>query len=263
MRKTLSNVVKLIDSVTDKLSVPEAFLLDIKKSVEITDKKNQSKPSPTYKPSGMNCMRASYYQITGAEQDSSNASYILVGIAESGTDRHERIQQYITDMKSNGFDCEYVDVSTFIKQRGLDYLEVRSKTNYETKLYWKDMNLSFLCDGIIKYRGHYYILEIKTETQEKWFKRSGVDPNHYNQATAYSLAFNLPQVLFIYENRNTCDKKAYLFDITDDMRTGLIGYIANCDSYIESKIVPPKPLDSGPKFCQYCSYRKVCDKDGG
>lgn len=263
MRKSLSSVVKLIDSVTDKLSVSESFLMDLKKSVELTDKKSQTKPSQTYKPSGMNCIRASYYQVKGVEPDPANSSYILVGICESGTDRHERIQQYITDMKSNGFDCEYIDVESFIKRRDLNYLEIKNKTAYETKLYWKDMNLSFLCDGIIKYRNHYYILEIKTETQDKWFRREGVDPNHYQQATAYSLAFKLPEVIFIYENRNTCDKKVYVFNVTDEMRLSLVGYIANCDSYLSSNITPPRPDNYGPKLCQYCSYRKVCDKDGG
>ena len=260
-RTSLKHISTLIKSITDELPVEQSLLLDMKKSIETSNIKNARTPSTSYKPSSMNCIRQSYYQITGAEADESDVNYCLIGIAESGTDRHIRIQQYLLDMKSNGFDCEYIDVGEFIKYRDLNYLEVKSKEVMETKLYWPELNLSFLSDGIIKYRDKYYILEIKTEVSYKWQSRKGVDPNHYHQATCYALAFGIDDVIFIYENRDTCDKKAYLLHVTDEMKQDVLGYISNCDSYVSQKQVPPIPDNVSNKTCSYCPYKKICNKE--
>lgn len=265
-RTALKNIFNLIDTAKAELPPEQSFLSDLRRSIELTDEKNRREGSKTYKPSGMNCMRQSYYVITGAKADETNASNVLVGICESGTDRHERIQQAVLDMKSNGMDCEYINVADFVKSRNLDYLDIVKEPDfankdYETKLYHKTLNMSFLCDGIIRYHNHYYILEIKTENSSKFFNRQGVDHSHYRQATAYSIAFGIDEVVFLYECRDNCDKKAYMFTVTDDMKQELIGYIEECDSYIKSFKVPPKPENVMRKTCSYCQYKNQCGKD--
>lgn len=258
-RSALKNIARLLKE--DNRSVEQCFLDDLKRSIELTDKKNSRMPSKTYKPSGMNCIRQSYYQIKGYEIDNSDSSSTLVGICESGTDRHERIQKAVASMKDNNIDCEYVDVASYVKSRNLADIEIVSQQGMETKLYHKKYNISFLCDGIIKYKGKYYILEIKTENSYKFMNRKEVDPSHYKQATAYSLAFGIDNVIFLYENRDICDKKAYMYTVTDDMRNKLVEYIETCDSYIQQDKVPPKPVDVPKKSCNYCSYKKYCEVD--
>lgn len=266
-RNSLKNIFNLIDTAKAELPPEQSFLNDLRRSIELTDEKCAFKGSQTYKPSGMNCIRQSYYVITGADADESNSSSNLVGICENGSDRHERIQQAVLDMWHNDIDCEYINVANFVRQRGLDeYLDIVkepdfSNKQYETKLYHKTLNMSFLCDGIIKYHSHYYILEIKTESSGKFFQRNGVDSSHYHQATAYSIAFGINEVMFLYENRDTLDKKCYLFNVTDDMKQELLGYIEECDSYIKKLKVPPKPEDVAKKTCTYCKYRTRCGKD--
>ena len=122
--------------------------------------------------------------------------------------------------------------------------------------------MSFLCDGIIWYRGHYYILELKTESIYKWQSRQGVDPAHYNQAIAYSAALGLDEVIFIYINRDLLDMKAFLFTVTDDMKQELVGKIEECDSYVKKRTTPPKPTNIDRKTCEYCQYKKACRRDG-
>lgn len=261
-RTSLKNVMRLIDIEKEKLTPENSFLEDLKRSIEITDESYVGLPSKTYKPSGMNCIRKSYYQIIGVEPDEGVSSYTMVGICNSGSDIHVRIQEAICDMRDNGMDCDYVDVAKFVKDRNLDYLEIRSQQGMETKLYHKDLNMSFLCDGIIKYKNHYYILELKTETSRKWWDRGGVDPVHYNQAIAYSIAFELNEVIFVYINRDMLDMKAYMFNVTDEMKQDLIGYIEECDGYVDRMIAPPKPDDVARKTCEYCMYRQTCRKDG-
>lgn len=266
-RTSLKNIINLVDSITEELPVEQAFLNDLNRSIELTDAKNSKPGSKTYKPSGMNCIRQSYYVITGTKDDGHNSTSSIIGICQSGTDRHERIQDAVLHMKANDMDCEYINVADFVEQRGLtEYLDIVQKPNFkkgefETKLYHKTLNMSFLCDGIIKYRNHYYILEIKTEASFKFNDRKGVDPSHYHQATAYSIAFGINEVLFLYECRDNCGKKAFLFNVTDEMKQNLIGYIETCDSYIKKLKVPPIPKDVAKKTCSYCNYKERCNAD--
>lgn len=261
-RDSLRNVCRLIDAANTKVSPEQAFLADLKRSIEKSADKEARKPSQTYKPSSMNCIRNMYYQVIGAEQDQSQSAYCSVGICNSGTDIHIRIQKAVEDMKNNGIDCEYIDVADYVKSRNLDYLEIVEKSGMETKLYYKDLNMSFLSDGIIRYKNHYYILEIKTESSFKWNTRDNVDPTHYKQGTAYSIAFKLPEVLFLYVNRDVLDMKAYMFVPTDEMKQDLVGMITECDGYVSRMICPPKPENVPKKTCSYCGYKTLCGKDG-
>ena len=261
-RSSLKNVIRLLDEVQETLPPEQGFLKDLERSIELTDKKNARKPSQMYKPSSMQCIRNMYYQRSGIEQDPEEGSYVRVGICNSGSDIHVRIQTAVTEMKSNGMDCEYVDVAEFVKNRELKDIDIVSKQGMETKLRHNVYHLSFLCDGIIKYKNRYYVLELKTETVNKWFPRQGVDPSHYDQATAYSVAFDLDNVIFVYINRDTLDMKSYMFTPTSDQKNELIGKLVDCEGYVERKIAPPKPTGLHKKVCSYCRYKTECRKDG-
>ena len=260
-RNALRNVIRLIDTVTETVSTEEKFLADLKRSIEMDADSSSRLPSKTYKPSGMNCIRQSFYQLVGKSPDESKSSYTMVGICNSGTDIHVRIQTAISRMREHGMDCEYVNVADFVNTRNLEYLDIVSQNGMETKLYHNKLNMSFMCDGIIKFEGRYYILELKTESSYKFMNRKDVDPAHFNQGTAYSLAFGLNEVLFVYINRDIFDMKAYMFHVTDEMKEHLITYIEECDSYVKRLIAPPKPDDVAKKTCNYCIYRKTCQKD--
>jgi CRISPR/Cas system-associated exonuclease Cas4 (RecB family) len=261
-RNSLKGICKLIDQANEKLSPEQSFLADLKRSIEMSADEGKRKPSQTYKPSSMKCIRNMYYQRTGAEPDEELSSYCSVGICNSGSDIHIRVQSAVEDMKKHGIDCEYIDVADFVKSRNLDYLEIVSKEGMETKLFHKTLNMSFMCDGIIRYNNHYYILEIKTEASFKWSNRTGVDPAHHKQGTAYSVAFNLPEVMFLYINRDILDMKAYRFIPTDEMKEELVGTIEECEGYVNRMICPPKPEDMPRNVCNYCSYKTKCRKDG-
>ena len=261
MRSSLKNVCRLLNTVQQDIPVEQRFLADLKRSIELTDKKEARKPSQTYKPSSMNCLRQMYYQVIGVEYEESS-NYCLIGICESGSDRHERIQTAISKMVSNGIDCHYMDVAKFVKSRELNDIEVVSKQGMETKLFHKKLNMSFLCDGIIRYNGKYYITEFKTESLYKWQARKGVAEEHYNQAVAYSTAFGIDEVIFVYINRDSTDMKCYLYTVTGDMKQDFIGRIEMCNSYVENHNVPPKEETTPKKTCEYCNYKEQCRKDG-
>ena len=261
-RKSLSNVARLIDQVKQELPVEKSFLFDLQRSIEQDAKKSYRPPSKTYKPSSMHCVRNMYYQVIGADVSDSDSSYIGVGICNSGTDIHLRVQTAVMHMIKNNIDCEFLDVAQFIEDRNLEYLRVVSKCGAETKLFYPAFNMSFMCDGIIKYLGKYYILEIKTETSRKWFVRESVDKKHYLQATAYSMAFGINDVLFVYISRDTLDMKAYILTVTDDMKDLVVSRIEECNTAVANFKVPPIPTDLERSVCEYCNYKSRCRKDG-
>ena len=265
MARNLKNIARLIETVNDTKPVEEQFLSDLKRSIELTAKKESRKPSQTYKPSGMNCIRAMYYQVMGKDCiDEPN--YTNIGICNSGSDIHERIQQAVIDMKANGMDCEYINVADYIRSRELPDIEIVQEPDfengqYETKLYNKKYNMSFLCDGIIRYKDHYYILELKTEASFKWQSRSAVDPKHHHQGIAYSLNLGLDEVIFVYINRDVLDMKSFMFKVDDKMRQELIDLVENCQGYVDRQITPPKPDNLNKYSCKYCGYVNICNAD--
>lgn len=261
-RSSLKNVCRLLEEATKEVPVEDSFLADLKRSIEMDNEKHKRKPSQAYKPSSLKCLRNMYYQVTGKEQDKGTMSSTLIGICNSGTDIHERVQKYVDGMKDNGIDCEYVNVADYVRSRNFDYLDIVKQQGMETKLYHKTLNMSFLCDGVIRYRGRYYILELKTESIYKWQTRKGVNPEHYNQGTAYSIALGIDDVIFVYINRDMVDMKAFMYHVTDDMKQDLVGKIDECDQYVKHLKVPPMPEDKTAKLCQYCNYRESCRMDG-
>lgn len=260
-RAGIRNISRLIDIAKEELPVEEAFLGDLKRSIEKEEEQDRRKPSQFYKPSSMNCIRNMFYQRIGKELDESTSSYIGIGICNAGTDIHLRTQRAVLHMKRMGFDCVYVDVAKYVAKHKIPNIEVVDKSGFETKLKHTELALSFLCDGIVKYRGDYYILEIKSESSFKWISRAGVDPSHYRQATAYSLSLGLNKVLFVYINRDTLDMKAFMFEPTDEMKQDLVGLINNCEGYVKRMITPPKPKEVDRKTCEYCNYKSSCRKE--
>lgn len=263
MRQGLKNVFRLIEESQKTIPAEQSFLADLERSIELQDKKNSRPPSQTYKPSSMNCVRNMYFQVVGADRDLSDSVYTLVGICNSGSDIHQRIQQAVIDMKENGMDCEYINVGNYVRSRELTHINIVKEPDfeqgeYETKLLDTKLNISFLCDGIIRYKGKYYILELKTESTTKFMDRKGVDPKHYMQGTAYSTIFGIDNVIFVYINRDVMTMKSYMFTPTDEQRENFIGQITTCDAYISQNKVPPKPENAGPKLCAYCNYKTVC-----
>lgn len=260
----LSRICKLVDVASNDKSVADSFLADLSYAIRKYAENNSPETvSKSYKPSSLHCIRNMYYQLVGQTIQVNNAiSSDFIGICESGTARHNDIQNAISHMKELGFDCEYVDVAEYVKEHSLPNIEIIDKCGNETKLFNSQYNIRFLCDGIIKYQGKYYILEIKTETSFKWNSRTDVDDSHKLQATAYSLSLGLNEVIFLYENRDLCSKKCFTFKVTDDMRNELVAKINTCDNCVANNKVPNMPfIDYNNKHCRYCSYIEQCKKD--
>lgn len=253
------NIVKDKTPVRQELPIEMIFLNNLEKTIEkINTRPNLS--STYFKPSSMTCERNMYYTAVGMGNGEvlTKGDSCLSGITETGSHRHDDIQGYIERMKENGYNWEYIDVETYIKENNLTNLEVVKKKGHETKVLCSDLNTIFLTDGIVKYGDYYFIFEFKTEDCNKWYKRSDVDEQHIDQAIAYCSLFKLPCAIFVYENRNTCQKKSYLFVPTSEQLEEFTEKIIRVLSYVEIKMLPPANKN---KKCKYCPYESYCKGD--
>ncbi len=273
-KSALANLHRMIQESQKEMPTEASFLADLKRSVEMeednkTKRKLEGKiilPSQSYKPSSMNCIRNMYYQMTAEPILQSPRSYAMTRIAESGTAAHRDLQRHIMRMKDNGMQCDYIYVPDYIHSFALNHLEILTlptEDEPETKLWDTRYNIRFKCDGIIRYKSNYYILEIKTETSKKNMLRKQVEDKHIRQACSYSLSLGINNVIFLYEGRDFCEAKSYLFPVTNAMREEyVINPINECNHYIEIKTIPPKPINAGNALCQYCDYIQSCKKAG-
>lgn len=242
---------------TPEQEVSQAFLFGLETTIQKESRPSKNVKSTFYKPSSLNCLRMMYFYRTSTAIDEVVRPASSIGVLESGQDRHLRIQNAITRMKENGFDCEWVDVETYIKEHNLTDLEVVSRKEYETTVHHKKLDLLFLCDGLVKFNGKYYIIEIKTESSISFFNRKDVAEEHKHQAICYSLSLGINKIIFIYENRDVCSKKCFLFNVTSVMQREVIDLITKCETFVKEKKVPIK-IEC--KQCTYCDYKKKCSE---
>lgn len=259
-RMTLMDLIKLdADAGKDDRPVSEIFMEDLEK---IVDKLNPfRRPSKNIKPSSLNCKRKMYFDMTEApiDPDAYLSDYNGTRILETGTASHESLQYYISKMNQLDNGWEWVDVEEYIKEKKLDYLEVKSKKEYETHLFDTRYGISFLCDGLLKYKGKYYILEIKTEVDFKSKNRNSEDEYHKKQSLCYSLCLQIYDIIWLYEERNFCSPKTFDSFNSEhevkDLEENTIQYVIKC---VAEGTVPEKT--ELIKTCNYCPYRKECVK---
>lgn len=231
--------------------VADAFLEDIINSLE---KVNSKIPNPTYKPSSIKCIRQMFFIKTRMPVEPIKTDYQLVGIQESGSDRHIRLQKLLIE---NSF-CDFIKVADYVKEANLGYLTVRSFNEYETHLIDNRYNLSFMVDGLVRYKDKIYILEIKTEAGQKFYTHTNPYSEHINQVACYSISLGIEDVLFIYEDRDLLTKKVYRYKVSRADKNLIINRIQKCNWFIEKHKIPPKPAEANNSFCQYCQYKKYC-----
>jgi CRISPR/Cas system-associated exonuclease Cas4 (RecB family) len=256
----LGGLAKMINKATKQMTPAEKFLYELNQTIVRGNEKRT--PSKSFKPSSLGkCLRLNYFQIIGAEIDGKTDNSEGIGITESGTDRHERLQKWVARMREIGYNCDYLDVEQFLKVHPVAGTRVVSKHGMETKCFNDTFNISFLCDGIIKFDDVYYILEIKTEASFKWQGQVQPFEDHIVQATTYSVCLGINKILFLYEERDLCRKKSFIVEVSDDMKESLvIGRIETVNNHIALNTVPPRT--DNQKDCTYCDYKKECGKWG-
>lgn len=255
----LNSLLKKVETRTD--DIPDGnYVVNVIN--EVTEKlfiNSGHSPSKYYTPSSIGgCNRKNYYKKLGAPIDENpDVEVKNCKKANSGTDRHDRIQKKLIKAEEFGFDVEWVDVRDYVQARGMDYLDIKGKYGKEYAIVDKRYNLSFKIDGLLKVKDKYMIVEIKTDDTYRWGRRQSISKYHEMQGYCYSLSLNIPFVLYIYEERNEFKLKPFEEKITDKQKQKVINKIEKVDGYVDKKQLPSKDLSS----CKFCNYKDICKKD--
>jgi CRISPR/Cas system-associated exonuclease Cas4 (RecB family) len=238
-----------------KVPFEDKFLKEFNETlckIEAERKKGHPTSTEHYRPSSIyGCKRMLWAARKGIPEEL-EFSPVLIGITESGTDRHERIQTVIEKMDN----VYCIDVEAQVKQANLKGIktEVVEKKEHETKCRNKELYLSFMPDGLIRYEGIKTLVEIKTESVYKWQVRTAPAEEHIKQATCYAMGLGVEHIFFIYEDRNFTQKKAYLVKVQDEHISEIKTIISTVNKYVEDNIIPPAEKDK----CKYCPYKSWC-----
>lgn len=242
----------------ENVSFESKFLSNYEDAVRAYENANrQEVPTEYFRPSSMyGCERMLYFMRMGKPQDKEDESVSLMEICHSGTDRHTRIQHLVESMEG----VKILDLEEMVKEaqaKGIntefvgwneDHTEARCKNT--------DLSIYFQPDGVLNFMGKDVILEIKTESTYQFSKRFEPKLDHKYQATCYGLGLGIDYILFFYEDRNFCNKKPYLWKITDEMKAEVIGKIRRINKHIELGMIPERDESK----CTYCRYKETCKR---
>lgn len=241
----------------ESVSFEDKFTKAYEEAVKAKElEERQIAPSDYIRPSSMyGCERMLFFQrVHGGSQNGEQSEVNLIEICQSGTDRHLDIQHIVERMEG----VEILDLEEVVKeanQKGIktefvgwneDHTEGRCKND--------ELSIYFQPDGLIRFAGKEVILEIKTESTYQFSNRYEPKADHKWQATCYGMGLGIDYILFFYEDRNFCRKKAYLWKITDEMKEAVLKKIATVNKAIATGLPPEKNEDK----CTYCKYKNEC-----
>jgi CRISPR/Cas system-associated exonuclease Cas4 (RecB family) len=84
-----------------------------------------------------------------------------------------------------------------------------------------------------------------------------VRKEHIAQGVTYFISFGIPDVLYLYENRDTLDKKAFMLSVTEEQVNEVLSTMAFVNRCVKKNIVPDKEEDKHK--CSYCLYKEKCN----
>ncbi len=206
-------------------------------------------PSKCISPSSLNCQVFNVWKVRGTPITPQKESFASRSFADAGTDRHARIQEFLSKTEY------WVDVAEYIKEKGLDDdLEVVERAGYEVLLYSKKYNARFRLDGMLKIDGVYYVLEIKTERQAANTFRKAAEPKHVKQGLFYACALHVRGIVWLYEGRDFLEQKCFLQPVPESDIEAIDKYVSDIMRFKDE----PYMLERNLKDCAGCAYKNYC-----
>lgn len=215
-------------------------------------------PHKTFAPSGMRCDRRSWFRLRGVEPDAYRAPDLALNFtAEIGTACHRIIQSNLIQLLRD----DWISVPKYLKSIDFPYeysLET-SGDGLETKICIVDPPINFACDGIVRYQGGYYLLEIKTSEFNSWQDMMNPKSEHIDQVLCYATLLQLEHILMMYQDRQYGGIKCYELKVAPSQRQGVLDKINRVMEAVRTNIAPDG-LPKGDKWCQpsMCPYYNKC-----
>ena len=217
----------------------------------------------TFAPSSFRCRRIQWFRLRGVQPDKpKTADSVLDFTAVVGTALHGMIQETLADSLGD----RWVDVGQYIKENLTDperYLLTTVPGSFETQVEILDPPVRFSCDGIIKWKDEYVLLEIKSSEFSSWSELTDPKPQHVDQTKCYCALLNLNRVFFLYIDRQYGGVKCYDVRHPSDNQTKILKEMKEVQELAEYHICPD-PLPKGDSWCTpaHCKYYIKCSEYG-
>lgn len=227
---------------------------------QIINRNNEPK-SKTFAPSSIRCNRIQWFRLRGVEPDlPKSADRVLDFTAEIGTACHRWIQRNLKEsLGDNWIDVEDY-LATAWRDNGYQYNCTKSDDGYETLVeIVHPYPIKFACDGIIRWKGKLYLLEIKSSEFSSFDDLTDPKEEHVPQINCYASLLNLHDVLVLYIDRQYGGLKCYEKNlpqyVLDDVKFNLDDVL----DHVKSNLAPDG-LPKGDPWCSSsrCIYYKKC-----
>lgn len=231
------------------------------KIVEDNILQKASEPSSrTFAPSSIRCKRKSWFRLRGVEPDQpKSADRVLNFTADLGTACHEVIQSNLKAYLREA----WIDVAEYLKQFPIPYEYEVTAHNLETRVKILNPPIRFACDGIIFWKGKYWLLEIKTCDHSSFVDLTDPKPQHIDQIKCYSSLLNISNVLVLYQDRQYGDLKCYELTVSESEMQAVKDDFQYVMDMVEANLAP-EGLPKGDGWCTpgQCPYYKKCKSWG-
>lgn len=214
----------------------------------------------TFAPSQMRCDRMSWFRLRGTRPDKVTVpDKTLHFTAQIGTACHESIQKRLIEK----LDQDWISVQSWINENPsyfADYDMTITTKGYESLIeLHSPYPVRFACDGIIRFNGKIYLLEIKTAEFSSLNNLTAPKDKHMDQIKCYSTLLHIPNVLFMYQDRAYGEVKCFEVTVTEKEQAKVKEKMDRVMEAVESNIAP-EGLPIGDPDCipSMCKYAKSC-----
>lgn len=216
-----------------------------------------SKSSKTFAPSSLHCKRLSWFRLKGTEPDKiETPDKGLDFTAKIGTACHRIIQSNLINIYKD----DWIDASWYLENiLKPKYKYSVKQSGFETLVMIEKPPIKFACDGILRIKNKYYLLEIKTSDHSSFANLQSPKKHHIDQIICYSTLLGLDNILVMYQDRLYGDIKVFEEHNTQDQKEDLWNMFDEVMKDAETYIAPEK-LPYGDPFCSsnMCPYYNKC-----
>jgi CRISPR/Cas system-associated exonuclease Cas4 (RecB family) len=215
-----------------------------------------SKPSRTFAPSPIRCKRVSWFRLRGVEPEQETiVDRKLNFTAKIGTACHQNIQELL----SKKFGADWIDPEAYLKSKNLPYKYSCIKNGLETQIEIFDpVPIKFAPDGIIFWKGKYWLLEIKTSEYSSFDKLEYPKSQHLDQIKCYATILDIHNVLVLYQDRMYGGLKCYEVTVADCDMQEIWDMFKEVQDCVSKNIAPSKPVNQNYCSPSYCRYYNKC-----
>lgn len=248
------------DSVVKFNSAASSEFLQFYEShvVKMLQAKSAEPKSRTFAPSSFRCHRKNWFRLRGTQPDViANPDIALNFKAEVGTARHRIIQSNLKE----ALGADWISVEDYLKEHPIPYEYTLTNNGLETLVSIQNPPIRFACDGIVRWKGKLYLLEIKTADYSSWDELTDPKNVHMDQVKCYCTLLGIHDVLFLYEDRQFGGMKCYEEHISDLDFKHIIDTMLYIQKMADCNLAPER-LPYTDYACRNCEYAIKCKEWG-